>query len=125
MSSYQAVKRFLSRYEPDPDSECLLFTGCLDNKGYGNIRVPRALKDELPYKVIKAHRLAYFLMRGPLDPDSHIDHLCNVKACGNPYHLEQISASANAQRANITQWYGLTSAEQCVDWGPEDEDPWA
>lgn len=120
-----AIARFLSRTAHDPFSECILYTGALDKYGYGNVRVPVALVEEVGAKVTKAHRLVYFLVRGPLVPGSHVDHLCNVRNCVNPYHLEQVTARTNCQRANITKHYGVSSAEQHeVSWGPDDEDPW-
>lgn len=47
---------------------------------------------------ILAHRLAYQLFRGPLDPALTIDHLCGNTACVRPDHLEQVPHSVNVAR---------------------------
>lgn len=45
-----------------------------------------------------AHRAAYELKFGPI-PDGHvIDHLCRVRACVNPDHLEPVSNAENLRR---------------------------
>jgi hypothetical protein len=37
---------------------------------------------------------------GPLDPVLQIDHLCRVRDCVNPTHLEQVTSKVNNQRGN-------------------------
>lgn len=44
-----------------------------------------------------AHRVAYGLWRGSIE--NQLDHLCEVRACVNPWHLEDVTASENVRRA--------------------------
>lgn len=45
-----------------------------------------------------AHRLMYALFVEKVDPVLHIDHLCRVKACIHPGHLEQVTQRENILR---------------------------
>lgn len=65
---------------------CLLWTGSLNNKGYGKIG------DRY------AHRVTYELARGPIPAGLELDHLCRTPACVNPDHLE----AGDAQRERAT-----------------------
>lgn len=46
-----------------------------------------------------AHRLAYEILVGPIPDGLTIDHLCMVKSCCNPEHLEPVSLAENLKRA--------------------------
>lgn len=47
-----------------------------------------------------AHRLAYELLVGPIPDGLTLDHLCRNPSCVNPAHLEPVTQSENARRAN-------------------------
>ena len=49
----------------------------------------------------KAHRFAYTLHHGPIEDGTTLDHLCRVKNCVNPDHLEPVSALENQRRKPI------------------------
>ncbi|KKL76215.1 hypothetical protein LCGC14_2047120 [marine sediment metagenome] len=91
------IKRFLKLTEPDPKSECIVFKGHLDSKGYGRFR-----SQLLPTQrgMVQAHRFAYYIVRGPIPGDMTIDHLCHNTSCVNPYHLEVVSRPINTARGN-------------------------
>jgi hypothetical protein len=46
-----------------------------------------------------AHRRVYELLVGPIPEGLQMDHLCRVKRCVNPDHLEPVTGSENVLRA--------------------------
>jgi hypothetical protein len=45
------------------------------------------------------HVRAYELFRGPVPKGLHLDHLCRVRCCVNPWHLEAVTQKVNNERA--------------------------
>ncbi len=68
-------------------SGCWLWAGALSKDGYGLLRK------------FQAHRFAYALVNGEIPDGKEIDHLCNVRRCVNPAHLEAVSRKENVRRA--------------------------
>jgi hypothetical protein len=75
--------------------DCLLWTGKLTYSGYGHISV-RDQKDNV-------HRVAYKLWVGPIPEGMEIDHLCNVRNCFEPAHLEPVTHAENLRRIRRRQ----------------------
>lgn len=74
----------MGKVDADPDG-CWLWTGALMTAGYGQFR-----SGGQGSKVVKAHRWLYEQTVGPI-PDGHVlHHLCEVKACVRPDHLEPV-----------------------------------
>lgn len=48
---------------------------------------------------VGAHRVAYEVLVGPIPEGLHIDHLCRVRHCVNPGHLEPVTQKENNRRA--------------------------
>lgn len=84
-------ERFAAFVSPEPNSGCWLWMGCDDGNGYGMFRPFRR-------RMVKAHRFSYALHCGPIPADKILDHLCRVRCCVNPKHLEPVSYQENAQR---------------------------
>lgn len=72
------------------EGECWRWTGAHMRKGYGQLWAAG--------KTMSVHRLAYELWVGPLSPDLDIDHLCCVRDCINPAHLDAVTHRTNLQR---------------------------
>ena len=70
---------------------CHLWTACLDQAGYGQFNAG--------VKTVRAHRFAYELAVGPIPDGLFIDHLCRVRSCVNPKHLEPVTHKENMRRA--------------------------
>lgn len=64
---------------PDPTSGCWIWMRAIGTSGYG-----------IAYqngRQIRAHRLAYQLVHGPIPDGLYALHRCDVRACCNPTHL--------------------------------------
>lgn len=86
-----AVERFMEKIVPEPNSGCWLWTACVNHNGYAMLAM-----DGKPSRA--AHRWYYELLHGPLAPGLELDHLCRVRSCVNPAHLEPVSHQANIDR---------------------------
>lgn len=62
-----------------PDGECLVFTGTRTEDGYGNLSVDG--------RTLKAHRVAYELVHGPIPEDRVLLHSCDNPPCCYVDHL--------------------------------------
>jgi hypothetical protein len=51
-------------------------------------------------RVRGAHVFAYVLLVGPIPEGLHLDHLCRVRRCVNPAHLEPVTPGENVRRGN-------------------------
>jgi hypothetical protein len=69
---------------------CWMWTGG-GSRGYGQFRQSKS-------RIVTAHRFCYELMRGPVTPGLELDHLCRVRLCVNPWHLEQVTGLENIRR---------------------------
>lgn len=76
---------------PEPNSGCVLWLGHVNGNGYGQISVGKRRK-------LAAHRAAYEHRFGSV-PEGHVlDHLCRVRSCINPEHLEAVTTRENILR---------------------------
>lgn len=90
-SPTRSVKeRLLDKVKEDP-SGCWLFQGYCTPSGYGGMV-------DAEGKARAAHRLAYEAFVGPIPAGLHIDHLCRVRNCVNPAHLEAVAQRTNTLR---------------------------
>lgn len=72
--------------------DCVLWTGYIDSKGYG------AVWDSERRKMVRAHRVAWEAVNGPIPSGLVIDHLCRNRACVNVAHLEVVTFKENVLR---------------------------
>ena len=49
----------------------------------------------------RAHRAIYEEMVGPIPDGLVLDHLCSVRNCVNPEHLEPVTQAENARRGAL------------------------
>jgi hypothetical protein len=66
---------------------CWLWTGPLNTRGYGT------------HGGKPAHRSLFLRLVGPIRPDLELDHLCRVRNCVRPDHLEPVTHAENVRRA--------------------------
>jgi hypothetical protein len=94
-----AIDRFMEKIQVS-DSGCWLWTAYVMPNGYGTFRLPRSsygtFKDGK--SMVLAHRFAYEALVGPIPDGASIDHLCRVRHCVNPEHLEPVTQRINVLR---------------------------
>lgn len=73
--------------------ECWIWTGATSNGGYGQIQIAGITSP------VATHRLAYEIWVGPIPEGLHIDHLCRVRSCLRPEHLEAVTQAENNRRS--------------------------
>lgn len=73
--------------------DCWIWTGGIHKKtGYGNFW--------LNGTTWLAHRYAYAALVGEIPDGWTVDHLCRVRHCVNPAHLEAVSFAENNRRSD-------------------------
>lgn len=83
-------QKFWSRVVESGDG-CWLWTGG-KVRGYGRFW--------LGSRKVIAHRWSYEALRAEIPEGLHLDHLCRVRACVNPWHLEPVPPAVNNRRAH-------------------------
>ena len=82
--------RFFEKFIPEPNSGCWLWLEGLNDSGYAKFWDGS--------KQVRAHRYAYEHFIGPIPNGLTLDHLCRVRCCVNPAHLEPVTVTENVMR---------------------------
>lgn len=85
------LDRFWAKVDKDGPGDCWLWTAALAD-GYGVCKRPPVGTSR------RAHRIAYELIVGPIPEGLDLDHLCRVRRCVNPAHLEPVTRRVNLLR---------------------------
>ena len=72
-----------------PQPDCVLWMSDND-RGYGKVRIDGVNK--------RVHRVVWERLNGPIPDNLTVDHLCRVRSCVNPAHMELVSAEENIRR---------------------------
>ena len=75
----------------DQTGECWLWTDKIRKDGYVSMWFYG--------KKTNLHRIMYEHFVGPIPEGLHIDHLCRVRHCCNPEHLEAVTQEENIRRS--------------------------
>lgn len=89
-------QRFFDKVAPEPNSGCWLWMASCTAEGYGQFWLEKTN--------VRAHRWIYEFSVGPIPDGLQIDHLCRVRSCVNPAHLEAVD-----QQTNLLRGEGLTA----------------
>lgn len=76
-------------------SPCWVWLAQLSQVGYGCIKYEG--------KKALAHRIIYQLLKGPILHGLQLDHLCRVRECVNPAHMEPVTCAENLRRGLTSQ----------------------
>lgn len=87
-------ERFWTKVNKDGGPEsCWIWTSAKAPSGYGAFSIPGG-------KVVRAHRLAYELLVGPIPSGLFLLHACDNPSCCNPAHLRPGTQKANMEEAS-------------------------
>ncbi len=89
--------RFWTRVTQGPDG-CWLWTGGIRANGYGTFAVKSPTGR---WTQTTAHRWSYQTVVEPAPDGYEIDHLCRVRGCVRPDHLEAVSVPENRRRRDV------------------------
>ena len=90
------LTRLVRKTQPG-EGGCILWTGVASSAGYGTISTKSS--DDFDKVNEYVHRVMYHYAVGPIPPDLQVDHVCGVRHCVNPDHLEAVTRSENMKRA--------------------------
>jgi hypothetical protein len=101
-----ADQRFWLKVHKKGLGGCWLWLATKDSHGYGVF----AIVKEKRHRCVGAHRWAYERLVAPIPQGLVIDHLCRVRHCVNPTHMEIVSVRENTLRGvGITAQYARRS----------------
>lgn len=92
-------QRFFDHADIRDSNECWNWMGACDSKEkYG--KLTGFLNDGRKCRWLWAHRVSWWIYRGEIPDNLHIDHLCRNRRCVNPDHLEPVTTVENTRRGH-------------------------
>lgn len=115
MRAQRIVGTLEERFWPKVDTSagpdgCWPWRASLNMHGYGQFTIDGC--------VVMAHRIAYRLVVGPIPTGMDLDHLCRVRQCVNPAHLDPVTRAVNLQRSPLTN-AGRTHCPRGHEYTPD------
>jgi hypothetical protein len=98
--------RFWAKVALPNEQGCMLWLASKLPNGYGRLH--------LSGQVAYAHRVSYELAYGRIPAGLQIDHLCRVRHCVAPFHLEAVTQQENMRRGAAGQH---NAAKTCCPQG--------
>lgn len=94
-----SIKRRVEKYRELDANGCWIWTASKTWAGYGRLQVTDETGRSTAWG---AHRAAYVAWIGPVPEGMQLDHLCRVRECVNPRHLEPVTCAENGKRSPIS-----------------------
>jgi hypothetical protein len=85
------MHRIMEKIERSAATGCWLWTASCRQNGYGQVYFRGTMTE--------AHRAVWTLHRGSVPIGMQLDHLCRVRSCVNPDHLEVVTGRENTYRS--------------------------
>lgn len=98
-------ERLLGKAVINRETGCWEWVGAKSVNGYGQFGIGG-------FRRI-AHRVSYELLEGPIGDGLVLDHLCRVRHCINPAHLEPVTQRENLLRSPIALPTVLAAKTHC------------
>ena len=92
-------ERFWARVVRDEATGCWLWMGKKSRDQRGGDPGGYGLFGITANESAQAHRFAYEDLEGPIPAGLVLDHLCRVRLCVNPAHLEPVTQAENNRRS--------------------------
>lgn len=87
------LERFIAKIEVQSGTRCWLWIANVKpTTGYASFQVDG--------KNVNAHRWIYKRLVGPVPDGLYMDHLCRVRHCVNPWHMEPVTPLENVHRGD-------------------------
>lgn len=106
-------ERFWSKVDKTAGEGCWLWTAAKTPNGYGKVQWKGVTRG--------AHRVAYLLLVGTIPDGLHLDHVCRVRHCVNPAHLEPVTCRENMMRSPAAPSTLNANKTHCPKGHPYDE----
>lgn len=88
-------ERLLRSSIPEPNCGCWIWLGDLSEQGYPHM--------SWHGKTSNAHRVVYEHYKGKIPAGLQLDHLCRMRCCVNPEHLEPVTGKENVRRGTLPE----------------------
>lgn len=105
-------QKAMSRVTKTPGG-CWLYNGALAADGYARV------KDASSDLALLVHRVTYEKLVGPIPGGLVLDHLCRVRHCVNPEHLEPVTHLENLRRGVKARLGERTHCSKGHEFTPE------
>ena len=87
------VARFNALVMPEPNTGCWLWTGNIMHRGYAIMWANG--------KTTRVSRWSFRKFKGDIPDGMHVDHICEVKDCVNPDHLQLLTPAENNEKRDL------------------------
>ena len=125
LTPYQRFEKWIRQGTiVEDEGGCWIWMSSRSGGGYGTtVMSAKTIGDYTPSKRLRlyVHRWNYEYFIADIPEGLQLDHLCRVRECVNPYHLEPVTRSENIKRGVGvgSQWSSRTHCSAGHEYTPE------